>query len=468
MADGHHRTAAAVRLHAARAGLPADEAGETDGFLAVVFPAAELTVLPYHRLVLDLRGMSPEELLERLRERFEVEAADTPVQPSQPSEFGLRTGLGWHRVRLRDRAAVAGGVQGLAVSLLQDLVLAPVLGVEDPRRDPRLAFVGGPDGLAELDAAVAARRCGSRLRAGADAARRARRRQRRGRGDAAEVDVVLAEAGERPARAPAALTLRGAAQNGGMTTAVSSTGASVRPASRRPSAPRVCRHARAAPGARWRTGPRWTGSSTATGPSRPAPASGWPSGPRTSSGPRAARRSGAGRLRARPGSSPSTPRAGGTADVQGMCTYEDLVGGDAAEGVHAAGRPATADHHPRRRRDRARHRVDLVPQRAAARVRARARRAHRRRRRRDGEAAGRARRPLHAASRTPTAASGTPSGCASSWSRCSPYVALRNVRFASPEELADAIALIVAGAHVRRRGGRVPRRGDVLGRRRAT
>ena len=116
VADGHHRTAAAVRLHAARAGLPTDEAGETDGFLAVVFPAAELTVLPYHRLVLDLRGMSPEELLERLRERFEVEAADSPVQPSQPSEFGLRTGLGWHRVRLRDRAAVAGGVQGLAVA----------------------------------------------------------------------------------------------------------------------------------------------------------------------------------------------------------------------------------------------------------------------------------------------------------------------------------------------------------------
>ena len=155
VADGHHRTAAAVRLHAARTRLPADEAGESDGFLAVVFPAAELTVLPYHRLVLDLRGMSPEELLERLRERFEVEAADSPVQPSQPSEFGLRTGLGWHRVRLRDRAAVARGVQGLAVSLLQDLVLAPVLGIEDPRRDPRLAFVGGPDGLAELDAAVA-------------------------------------------------------------------------------------------------------------------------------------------------------------------------------------------------------------------------------------------------------------------------------------------------------------------------
>ena len=78
------------------------------------------------------------------------------MQPSRPSDVRAADGLGWHRLRLRDRAAVDGGVQGLAVSLLQDRVLAPVLGIEDPRRDPRLAFVGGPDGLAELDDAVAA------------------------------------------------------------------------------------------------------------------------------------------------------------------------------------------------------------------------------------------------------------------------------------------------------------------------
>jgi uncharacterized protein (DUF1015 family) len=161
VADGHHRSAAAVRLHAARAGLPRDEAGETGGFLAVVFPAAELTVLPYHRLVLDLGHMSPQDLLERLRQFFDVEAVDAPVQPSQRTEIGLRTALGWHRLRLRDSAPVADGVRGLAVSLLQDLVLAPVLGIEDPRRDPRLAFVGGPEGLAELDAAVAAGTAGA-------------------------------------------------------------------------------------------------------------------------------------------------------------------------------------------------------------------------------------------------------------------------------------------------------------------
>jgi uncharacterized protein (DUF1015 family) len=169
VADGHHRSAAAVRLHASRAGLPAEEAGETDGFLAVVFPAADVTVLPYHRLVVDLGDLSPQDLLERLRERFDVEPADGPAQPTQRTEIGLRTALGWHRLRLRDdkpgdtapgdtapgdRSPAADGVRGLAVSLLQDLVLAPVLGIQDPRRDPRLAFVGGPDGLAELDAAV--------------------------------------------------------------------------------------------------------------------------------------------------------------------------------------------------------------------------------------------------------------------------------------------------------------------------
>ncbi len=155
VADGHHRSAAAVRLHASRGGLARDEAGETQGFLAVVFPEAEVTVLPYHRLVLDLGPAGEQGLLEGLRQRYDLEPAGAPVQPEAATELGVRTAGGWHRGRLREPAAVAGGVQGLAVSLLQDRVLAPLLGIDDPRRDPRLAFVGGPDGLDEVDAAVA-------------------------------------------------------------------------------------------------------------------------------------------------------------------------------------------------------------------------------------------------------------------------------------------------------------------------
>jgi len=157
VADGHHRSAAAARLHAARAGLAPEAAGESDAFLAVVFPEAELTVLPYHRLVLDLGGLDDAGLLTGLREHFDVDAAQGPVQPADRGDIGVRTAGGWHLARLRD---IPGhhddrdGVAGLAVSLLQDLVLARVLGIDDPRRDQRLAFVGGPDGLAELDAAV--------------------------------------------------------------------------------------------------------------------------------------------------------------------------------------------------------------------------------------------------------------------------------------------------------------------------
>jgi uncharacterized protein (DUF1015 family) len=154
LADGHHRSAAAARLAAARRGLPADEAGEVGGFLAVVFPAAELTVLPYHRLLRE----APPDLLERLRTVADIDPAQAPVQPEDRTVVGLGTPQGWFRLRLRGPAPAEGSVEGLAVSLLQDRVLGPLLGVTDPRRDERLAFVGGPDGLAELDAAVGAGR----------------------------------------------------------------------------------------------------------------------------------------------------------------------------------------------------------------------------------------------------------------------------------------------------------------------
>ncbi len=134
------------------------EAGETGGFLAVVFPAAELTVLPYQRLVTDLGGLTPQALLARLEPEFDVEPGTGPVLPDDRTTIGLRTEAGWHRLRLRAQAPPAGGVQGLAVSLLQDRVLAPLLGITDPRRDPRLAFAGGPEALADLDDAVTAGR----------------------------------------------------------------------------------------------------------------------------------------------------------------------------------------------------------------------------------------------------------------------------------------------------------------------
>ncbi len=162
VADGHHRSAAAARLAAARRGLPREQAGDVEGFLAVIFPERELTVLPYHRIVTELTTpggrLTPGELVTRLEDWFEVTPVPEPVRPGDRAVIGLRTDAGWFRLESRRPLAAEGTVDGLAVSLLQDRVLAPVLGITDPRRDPRLDFVGGPDGLTAVDEAVAAGR----------------------------------------------------------------------------------------------------------------------------------------------------------------------------------------------------------------------------------------------------------------------------------------------------------------------
>jgi uncharacterized protein (DUF1015 family) len=155
VADGHHRIAAAARVAAARRGVGADEAGQVDGFLAVVFPADELTVLPYHRVVTATEG----DLLDRLHEVGDLEPVDEAFVPGDRRSLGVGGVVGWYRLRYDGDLPPEGSVRGLAVSLLQERVLAPLLGVEDARRDPRLAFVGGPDGLAELDARIHDGRC---------------------------------------------------------------------------------------------------------------------------------------------------------------------------------------------------------------------------------------------------------------------------------------------------------------------
>jgi uncharacterized protein (DUF1015 family) len=155
VADGHHRSAAAARLAARRRGLGAEEAGEVGGFLAVVFPADELTVLPYHRVVTLTDG----DLLDRLHKVGDLEPVDDAFVPQDRRHLGVGGVVGWYRLRYAGDLPAEGTVRGLAVSLLQERVLAPLLGVEDARRDPRLAFVGGPDGLAELDARIHDGRC---------------------------------------------------------------------------------------------------------------------------------------------------------------------------------------------------------------------------------------------------------------------------------------------------------------------
>jgi uncharacterized protein (DUF1015 family) len=157
IADGHHRSAAAARVAAARRTAHARSAGEEshEWFLTVAFPHHELRILDYNRVVRDLAGMSLEAFLARLREKFTVAASGATVRPARHGEFGLYAGGRWHRLTLRsDLAAVADPARHLDVSLLTDHVLVPILGIGDLRTDQRVDFVGGGRGLAELERRV--------------------------------------------------------------------------------------------------------------------------------------------------------------------------------------------------------------------------------------------------------------------------------------------------------------------------
>jgi uncharacterized protein (DUF1015 family) len=152
VADGHHRSAAAARVHAARAGLP----GEHDVFLAVVFPHDQMQILAYNRLVRDARGRRAEALLEALSARMEVEPAGRP-EPEAPLTFGVFCGGRWWRARARPGSFDAGDpVASLDCSIAQEQILEPIFGIGDPRRDDRVDFVGGTRGASELERRVAA------------------------------------------------------------------------------------------------------------------------------------------------------------------------------------------------------------------------------------------------------------------------------------------------------------------------
>jgi uncharacterized protein (DUF1015 family) len=152
IADGHHRSAAAARVQALHRSRGRGE-GEWDWFLAVVFSHEALQILPYHRLVKDLGPGGSAALLEGLRARFEVTPAATP-DPEGPHRFGLYLDGRWWRLVARPEAIPTDASGALDVSILQETVLAPLLGIHDPRRDPRIEFVGGIRGTAELKARV--------------------------------------------------------------------------------------------------------------------------------------------------------------------------------------------------------------------------------------------------------------------------------------------------------------------------
>ncbi len=151
VADGHHRSAAASRVHAARRG----QSGEHGAFLAVVFPHDQMQILAYNRLVRDPKGRSPEALLGALRQVLDLQP-HTEARPAHPLSFGVYLGGRWWRAHVRPGSFdAADPVAALDCSIVQEQVLAPIFGIQDPRTSKDVDFVGGIRGHQELERRVA-------------------------------------------------------------------------------------------------------------------------------------------------------------------------------------------------------------------------------------------------------------------------------------------------------------------------
>ncbi len=143
IADGHHRAASA-----ARARTP----GRDRGFLAVAFPHDQVQILPYNRVVKDLGGQTPDAFLQKVRDAFTIEPG--PAAPVRRGDIAMYFGGKWHTLRPRTAPDPADAIGSLDVSVLQDRLLAPILGIQDVRTDKRIDFVGGARGTAELERLV--------------------------------------------------------------------------------------------------------------------------------------------------------------------------------------------------------------------------------------------------------------------------------------------------------------------------
>jgi len=156
IADGHHRSAAASRVAEMRS-QDANSATDAsyDYFLSVIFPDNQMQILDYNRVIKDLNGLSEDEFLQRVHECFDVEMASDQVKPQRSTEFGMYLAGKWYRLSIHtDRIPQHDPVGRLDVTLLQDNLIQPILGIEDPRRDKRIDFVGGIRGLGELEKRV--------------------------------------------------------------------------------------------------------------------------------------------------------------------------------------------------------------------------------------------------------------------------------------------------------------------------
>ncbi len=160
IADGHHRAASASRARKVKQDSNKNHTGkeEYNFFLAVLFPADQLKILPYNRVVIDLNGRSKEEFLNEVGEKFQIEKTKT-TQPDKQKIFGMYLDGEWYSLKPRDLILASNSLsksvaETLDVSILQDFLLNPILGIDDPRTNKRIDFVGGIRGTKELEKLV--------------------------------------------------------------------------------------------------------------------------------------------------------------------------------------------------------------------------------------------------------------------------------------------------------------------------
>lgn len=156
IADGHHRNASAAKVGLKRRNENPNYTGdeEFNYYLAVIFPSDQLKILDYNRVVKDLNGLSEEEFIKKLSEKFDIAETEGRAKPDKAYDFGMYMDGKWYMLTAKDEIKSKDAVKGLDVSILQDNVLIPILGIGDIRTDKRIDFVGGIRGLGELEKRV--------------------------------------------------------------------------------------------------------------------------------------------------------------------------------------------------------------------------------------------------------------------------------------------------------------------------
>lgn len=155
IADGHHRAASASRAGEHYRSATGNRSGrsEFDFFLAVLFPASQVRILPYNRVVKDLNGLSSAALLDAVGTRFAV-TEGAPADPARRGDISMYLARRWYGLTMRGPGRASGSIEALDVSVLQEGVLEPILGIHDVRTDKRIDFVGGSRGTVEIERLV--------------------------------------------------------------------------------------------------------------------------------------------------------------------------------------------------------------------------------------------------------------------------------------------------------------------------